>query len=435
MTFLQIAPENRSFCYHDAGNLCFNMDNPLKKGKFRLSQSQTILTVLVNFHMKTIRIGVLGAERRGRIAQHAHNPEKGVFLTAGCNLDLEKVAYMKEKFGPDFLLTDDYKEVVTSPNVDAVFVCTPDHLHEEHALAAIEAGKHVFLEKPMAISIEGCDRLIVAARKKGVVLYVGHNMRFMDVMLKMKELIDAGAIGEVQAIWCRHFISYGGDAYFKDWHSERRYTQGLLLQKGAHDIDIIHWLAGAYTARVSGMGKLSVYDKLPRRSPGEAQPSVEFTRSNYPPEATSGYSPIIDVEDHSMVMMQLANGVQASYVQCHYAPDDQRNYTIIGTKGRIENYGDHSDESKWASVHVWNRRTGYNEMGHEVYRIPQREGSHGGADPLIVLNFIDVIRGGEPNGATLEDARASVAAGWLASESIRNGNRAYDVPPINEEIC
>lgn len=385
-------------------------------------------------HMKTIRIGVLGAERRGRIAQLAHNPEDGVFLTAACNLDLEKVAYMKEEFGPDFFLTTDYREVVNSPNVDAVFVCTPDFLHEEHALAAINAGKHVYLEKPMAITIEGCDRLIAAARRKGVVLYVGHNMRFMDVMRKMKELIDSGAIGEVQAVWCRHFISYGGDAYFKDWHSERKYTHGLLLQKGAHDIDIIHWLAGAHTARVCGMGRLSVYDKLPRRKPGDPQPSVEFNRDNYPPEATGNYSPVIDVEDHSMVLMQLANGVQACYVQCHYTPDDQRNYTIIGTKGRIENFGDHSTRDKWATVHLFNRRMGYGEMGNEVFRIPHREGSHGGADPLIVQDFINAIRGGTPQGATLEDARAAVATGYLATESLRNGNCPFDIPPINKNL-
>lgn len=56
----------------------------------------------------------------------------------------------------------------------------------------------------------------------------------------MKELIDAGAIGEVKTIWCRHFVGNGGDYYFKDWHAERKNTTSLLLQKGAHDIDVIH---------------------------------------------------------------------------------------------------------------------------------------------------------------------------------------------------
>jgi len=382
--------------------------------------------------MKQINIGVIGAEGRGAIARHAHCPGEGVFIRAASTLNLDNIRRMKDEFGADFLTTTDYREILARPEINAVFICTPDFLHEEQALAAIEAGKHVFLEKPMAITIDGCDRLLNAAKRRGVHLYIGHNMRFMPVMQKLKALIDAGAVGQVQAVWCRHFISYGGDAYFKDWHSERRFTHGLLLQKGAHDIDVIHWLAGAYTTRVSGMGKLSVYDKLPRRAPGEPQPRVQFNRNNYPPEATSGYSPEIDVEDHNMMMMQLANGVQASYLQCHYTPDDVRNYTIIGTRGRLENYGDSSSEEKWASVHLWNQRTGYNELGHEVFRIPPADGGHGGADPKIVADFIGILRGKSPKGATPLDARMSVAAGWLATESIRNGNIAYDVPPVAE---
>jgi predicted dehydrogenase len=294
----------------------------------------------------------------------------------------------------------------------------------------LRGGKDVFLEKPMAITIEGCDRILHEANVSGRKLYTGHNMRFYPVIQKMRELVLSGAIGEVQAIWCRHFVSYGGDAYFRDWHAERRRTTGLLLQKGAHDIDIIHWIAGAYTSRVVGMGKLSVYDKLPRRSPEEPMPRVRFNRAHWPPESTQGYNPTIDVEDLSMILMQLENGVQATYSQCHYSPDDQRNYTIIGTRGRLENHGDHSTPDQWATVHLWNRRTGYFPEGHEVFRIPHIDGSHGGADPLIIQDFLNYLRGNSPQGATPMDARMSTAAGVLGTNSLRNGNIPLDMPPV-----
>lgn len=194
-----------------------------------------------------------------------------------------------------------------------MFVCTPDHLHAEHAVAALEAGKHVFLEKPMATTLADCDSILAAARKGNAKLYVGHNMRFYPVMRKMRELIEAGRIGRVEAIWCRHFISYGGDAYFKDWHSERKNTTGLLLQKGAHDIDIIHYLAGSPTRLVVGMGKLSVYNEVKDRRREDEIISAAFTPENWPPLSQKKLSPVIDVEDHSMLLMQLKNGVQASY--------------------------------------------------------------------------------------------------------------------------
>ncbi len=330
--------------------------------------------------------------------------------------------------GNEIRFTTDYREIVSDPLIDAVFLCTPDFLHEEQAIALLAAGKSVYLEKPMAITIEGCDRILAAARQSKGILFVGHNMRFFSVMQKMKELIDAGKIGRVEAIWCRHFISYGGDAYFKDWHSERRNTTGLLLQKGAHDIDVIHWLAGAYTERVVGMGKLSVYNEVKARRQPEEAPNPKFNTENWPPSAQTGLSPLIDVEDHSMILMQLSKGIQASYMQCHYTPDDQRNYTIIGTEGRIENYGDHSIASNWATVHLWNRRTGYSEMGHEVFRLPHLEGNHGGADPRVVNDFLRFLETGENNGATPLDARMAVAVGCMGTESLRSGSTPFNIP-------
>jgi len=378
--------------------------------------------------MKEIQLGVLGADRRGKISLLAHQPENGVRITAACSLTPEKLGFYKEKCGDDVLITSDYREVLARPEIDGIFVCTPDYLHVEHALAALRAGKHVFLEKPMAITIADCDLIMRTAEETGKRLYVGHNMRFFPVMQKMHSLIAEGRIGRVEAVWCRHFISYGGDAYFKDWHSERQYTTGLLLQKGAHDIDIIHWLAGGHTQRVVGMGKLSVYDKINDRRKADDVPSVEFVSENWPPMSQKGLSPVIDVEDHSMLLMQLDNGVQASYQQCHYTPDGCRNYTIIGTEGRIENYGDASTQEKWATVHLWNQRTGYSEQGHEVFRIPPIPGTHGGADPLLINDFLSYIRTGQSQGASSLDARMAVAAGCLATESLREGNIPKDVP-------
>ena len=374
-----------------------------------------------------INFAVLGPHGRGRIALLLHRPEEGLRVVGVCATHLSNLDVYRDKCGSDLIQVTDYREILVNPDVDAVLVCTPDNLHAEHAVAALEAGKHVFLEKPMAISIEECDAIIAAAERSGSKLYVGHNMRFFPVMQKMRELIDAGRIGRVEAIWCRHFISYGGDAYYKDWHSERKNTTSLLLQKGAHDIDIIHYLAGGYTRRVVGMGKLSVYNEVTSRRGVDEVSDVTFNRNNWPPHRQTGLSPVIDVEDHSMLLMQLDNGVQASYQQCHYTPDDCRNYTIIGTEGRIENYGDHSTDEKLASVHLWNSRRGYSQQGNEVFEIPNIEGSHGGADPVLLEDFVSFLRGGTPVGASVRDARMAVATGCLGAASLRNGSVPMEV--------
>ncbi len=386
--------------------------------------------------MKKLRIGSIGTCGRGILAYHYIKPEDNVEIVAGADISAEKLqefaGKVKEQHGntPNTYL--DYKEMIDKEELDGVFVTSPDFCHEEQAIFALNHQVGVYLEKPIAISIEGADRILQAAYDNKAKLMLGHNMRYMSFVLKMKELIDSGAIGEVKAIWCRHFISYGGDAYFRDWHADRRTANSLLLQKGAHDIDVIHWLAGGYTKRVCGFGTLAVYDKLPRRKADEPYDS-SFNVAHWPPLEQSGFNPVIDVEDISMITMQLDNGIQASYQQCHFTPDSCRNYTIIGTKGRIENYGDHHEGT---TIELWDDRKidGFRLRGDATFRTPPGRGGHGGSDPAIVHSFFDALRGkGTPN-STPQAARYSVATGCLGADSIRSGGMPFEVPALPEEL-
>ncbi len=377
--------------------------------------------------MKCTKIGLIGTGGRGRHAWTSHQPENGWEIVTGADINPEANKAFQEKF-PNTTVSSDYRDVINNKDIEVVFVMTPDYLHEEMAVAALEADKHVYVEKPMAITIEGCDRILETAMRTGKKIFVGHNMRYFPAILKMKEVIDSGIIGDIQCGWCRHFINYGGDAYFRDWHSEQKNTCGLLLQKGAHDIDVMHWLMHSYTKRVVGMGMLSVYDKCARRSP-ETPGCAKWDDNQYPPLECDGFSPVIDVEDHSMIMMQLENGAQATYMQCHYSPDAERNYTFIGTKGRVENVGDHGD----CQVHVWTRR-GPRATPDIIYHLKPMSGSHGGSDPMIIDNFLDFVRNDAPTNATPIAARNSVAAGVLGHKSMRSGNMPEEVPQLSKEL-
>ena len=378
-----------------------------------------------------LRIGVIGSGGRGGLAQHAHKPGEGSAVVACCDINEGVFDRMRKWYGDTVLVTTS-KEELLRQQLDAVMICTPDFLHEEHALAALEAGLPVYLEKPMAITIEGCDRVLAAARARGVKLFVGHNMRYMNTIRKMKALVERGAIGEVRGVWCRHFVSYGGDAYFRDWHSEREKSTGLLLQKGAHDIDVMHWLTGSNTTRVSAFGSLSVYNRCARRE--EHEPGrPRFVKEHWPPLKQTGFSPKMDVEDQTTVIMEMENGVLGSYLQCHFTPDACRNYTVIGTEGRIENAGD----GPRSPIFLWNRRSDdYNMIGDEVhYGDPIASGGHGGADPMIVREFLQYVRGEiAATTATPQAARMSVAAGCQATKSLRHGGQPFDVPPLPKEL-
>ncbi|MFB3891716.1 MAG: Gfo/Idh/MocA family protein [Phycisphaerae bacterium] len=381
---------------------------------------------------KDLLIGVIGTGSRGGLAMHAHNPAAGVRVAAICDIRPQMMDRFKERYKlPDLIRTTDHRELLARPEIGAVFITSPDHCHEEHAVAALEAGKAVYLEKPMAISVTGCDRILRTAYRTRGKLYLGHNMRHMSVILKMKEIIDSGAIGEVKAGWCRHFVAYGGDAYYKDWHAERSKSWSLLLQKAAHDIDVLHWLCGGYTRRVVGMGGLVLYDKIKDRHGRDEYGDAGWSTSHWPPMSQKGLNPVIDVEDISMMLMRLDNGVFCSYQQCHFTPDGWRNYTIIGTEGRVENFGDSPGETV---VRVWDRMRYYNPYGDQQHYIEPVTGGHGGADPSIVAEFIRFVRDGGKMTTSPVAARYSVAAGYLAAKSLREGNKPQAVPPVPEAI-
>ena len=285
----------------------------------------------------------------------------------------------------------------------------------------------------MAITIDGCDQILTTARACGQIIYVGHNMRHFAIVLKMKELIDQGAIGEVKTGWCRHFVSYGGDAYFKDWHADRSKTTGLLLQKGAHDIDVLHWLCGGYTQRVAAMGARSLYDRISDRHDPAERGNASFVADNWPPLSQKQLNPVLDVEDISMVLMQLDNSVIASYQQCHYTPDAWRNYTIIGTEGRIENFGDGIGTE--TCVKLWNKRQDtFRPEADETFTMELVSGGHGGGDPRIVAEFVRYVREGGTINTSPVAARYSVAVGCKATESLRSGSTPMDVPELDQEL-
>lgn len=381
--------------------------------------------------MNDLKIGVIGTGGRGGVARHAHKPDEGSRIVACCDTVDAHLEKGRENYGGDIYTTNDYRELLQQ-DLDAVFVTTPDFLHEEHALAALDAGVAIYLEKPMAITIDGCDRILQSAREKKLRLYLGHNMRHMAFVLRMKQLIDDGVIGEVKTAWCRHFVGNGGDFYFKDWHADRRLSTGLLLQKAAHDIDVIHWLCGSYTTRVNAFGKLSVYGDITDRHGTDEKGNASVNKDHWPPLSQKQLNPVVDVEDLSMIQMELHNGVLASYQQCHYAPDYWRSYTVIGTEGRIENFGNGEDGTY---IKLWNKRTSWNPEGDETYQMDTEAGSHGGADPKIVAEFVRFARSGGPINTSPVAARYSVATGCQATESLRNGGVPLDVPTLDPEVA
>ena len=378
--------------------------------------------------MDELSVGVVGFGLRRSIALAVQR--SGARVSAVCDPSEHARRDAAAEFGPDCQVVETLDELLAC-NPDAVMVLTPDDTHVDLVTTLLRAGVPTFCEKPLAISVEGADEILRVARETGVRLYVGHNMRHMPLIRQLKAIIDAGEIGRVRAIWCRHFVGDGGDYYFHDWHADRRRVGTLLLQKGAHDIDVMHWLAGGYTTRVSGVGDLMVYgDITDRRDNSDRLMMDWYSPDTWPPTAQRELNPVIDVEDISMLQMRLDNGVLASYQQCHFTPDYWRNYTIIGDAGRIENIGDSGGDQ----IHVWTSRHSRGRSPDRVEVISRGTGGHGGADAALAEEFLRFVTDGGVTDVSVMAARQAVATAAVGVESIRGAGGMLDVPQPDADV-
>jgi len=379
--------------------------------------------------MSALRIAVLGAGILGARHARVFSEQEGAKVVAVVDPNPTRATTVAERVGAASFATLD--EMWNAVECDALAIATPDHLHRDAAVAGLDRGKHVFIEKPLATTVADCDDLLAVAYATRTRLYVGHNMRHMPVIHLLRGVIASGRIGAVRSIWCRHFVGHGGDYYFKDWHAERSHSTGLLLQKGAHDLDVIHWLADGYTRRTSAMGQLAVYGSLTaRRDQGEARMTDWHDPTGWPPASLTDLNPVVDVEDLSLMLMELDNGVLASYQQCHFTPDYWRSYTVIGDAGRIENFGD----GPGGRVAIWDRRHPSWAPPDEEIPITGTQDGHGGADELMVAEFLRFVRTGEPTQTSPVAARQAVAAGATATESLRGDGSALQVPELDPAL-
>ncbi len=389
--------------------------------------------------MKQIRIGVVGVTFRGMISKSWHKPDGDSVVVAGMDISKKALEIFKREVNEDAFVTQDFDELLARDDIDAVAICSPDFTHKDYVIKAFKAGKHVFGEKPMAIHTEDCDDMLRAWKDSGKKFMIGFNMRYMNMFRIMKDIVDSGTIGDIKAVWVRHFVGYGGHFYYHDWHANSKYSNSLLLQKASHDIDMIHWITGQYTKRVVGMGQLDYYggdkpndlrcpDCDERETCDYNQFVDEKNRSNNMDQCC--FRQEVDVEDNSTIIMQLDGGIQATYTQCHFTPDTHRNYVFIGTKGRMENF---ELEGK-VVVQKLRKKGDDSALADITYKVKPAQGGHGGADPVICKDFIDMLVHDKEPIATPLAGRMSVAAGVAGTESIRNQSQPVDVLPIPDDL-
>ncbi|MEK6322160.1 MAG: Gfo/Idh/MocA family oxidoreductase [Acidobacteriota bacterium] len=172
----------------------------------------------------------------------------------------------------------DYRKLIESKEIDAVLIATPLHMHAAIALAALDAGKHVFVEKTMAYSVSQCEQIVRASKAHpALVLQVGHQHRFDVVIRKVVDMCRGGALGKVTHIRCTWHRNgdwrrpvpkvsfdpspwgYPDLEHLINWRMYKRYSGGLMCELGSHMIEICNLILGAPPVAVTGMGGIDYW--------------------------------------------------------------------------------------------------------------------------------------------------------------------------------
>ncbi len=189
--------------------------------------------------MSPLRVGVIGYGYTGKIHAQALLAESGARLTAVADSQSDRLSDLP----PGVRGYANHEDLLRS-EVDAVSICLPTYLHCKVALDALACGKHVLVEKPIAVNVEEAHSMLQAARTAGRMLYVGMTHRFYPELREAKKLIDDGAIGDI-VVCTDCALEQLGFLDLPPWYLQRRFAGGgTALTSGIHLVDRLRWFTG-----------------------------------------------------------------------------------------------------------------------------------------------------------------------------------------------
>jgi predicted dehydrogenase len=199
--------------------------------------------------MALLRVALVGCGliSESHIRAYKHQTDRAR-ITVCCDIDPQKAAQRAEQVGDARAVTS-FDEVLADPDVDAVELCTPHHLHEDAVVAAARAGKHILCQKPLGRTIAECDVMIDAAREAGVILYYGEMNHTLPAAAEARQAIAAGRIGRLIGIQATYGHWQGGKYLSTPWRYNPALSGGgQLIDGGIHYINLIRNIGGPIDA-------------------------------------------------------------------------------------------------------------------------------------------------------------------------------------------
>jgi len=338
---------------------------------------------------KGLKVGIIGC---GRVTEMRHLPVLSeipdIEVAALADSDPERLEIIGRKFGISSMFRE-FRQLVSQPDLDIVAVCVPANCHAEVAIEALQEGKHLFIEKPLALSLDDCDAIIEKVRP-GQHALVGFNLRHHRLVWQAQKFISERLIGPIEAIRSIHTSFH---STVPTWRERRRTGGGVLFEQAVHHIDLWRFLLQKEVREVYAVARSYEWEDL-----------------------------------SATIIAQMEGGIVISAVFCEQT-SAANELEIIGRKGKLFISGYRFDGLRFEpfSGNPGSLSSRIHEITHTLKNVPvaissiNRKGEHHSTFREEWRHFCQVVRGEAEPKCTLEDGRRAVQVVLAAAESDRIG--------------
>ena len=377
--------------------------------------------------VKKIGVAVIacGARSRGVVYNLLRDSNRGIEILAaydphsGIMDEAERVWEVdKEKYHR----CSSYMEAINTPGVEWVMVFSPNAFHKEHILAAFNAGKHVFTEKPLATSIEDCQEIYDAHRKLPHLHFAtGFVLRYAPIYQQVKEYLDSGKFGKLLSIEANENIAPGHGGYImRNWRRKTEWAGPHILEKCCHDLDLINWYCGCLPSKVCLFGAKNVF-KPENRFMEEKFGAETFNHWGGHDQIETAFNDDNDLMDTTTGVAVFRNGVQVSISvnMCNTLPERRMRFNC--SEGTI-------------ILELYSRTIKHKFMNDSnVYSTEYNADSHGGGDKHIMKELWATMTEGVPPKCSGNEGLESAVFALGLDQSAREG-KIVDLEPVWQNL-
>lgn len=375
-----------------------------------------------------VGIGLIGCGVMGRVlARLVSDRDPRLAVVALHDPDLRSVEATRVTFDGRPRIHESHRALLDDPAVDWVMIASWNCFHAEQAIAALEAGKHVFCQKPLATSLEDALALCETWKRSDRHFVIGFTLRFAEHYRRIHERLRAGAIGRLVSFEQNETLEFNHGGYIMgDWRRLRRQAGTYLLEKCCHDVDLAHWMTGSRPRRVASFGGLDVF------TPENASLIERAGRDANGREAYQTWSGLVgenpftaekDILDNQVVLLEFESGARATFHTNCNAGIPERRMLLNGTEGAIR--------ADLVAGTIELRRIGFDVATERLG--DTSPDLHGGGDAVLADELATCMLGGGAPAAGFREGLASTVS-CLAIDQAQDEGRVVDLAPIWQRV-